>query len=123
MEDEPGSVPGSSFFRRMFAMPLTPEHAAILLKSELRALETEHDVTRRVIAAIPADKSDFRPDAVSKSAFDLAWHLVSSEHAFLEAAAAGRVETKGTPRPESVRTPADIVAWYDERFASDLDRL
>ena len=59
-------------------MPLTPELAAVILKSEIRRLVAEHPATVRVISAIPADKSGFRPDEIGKSAIDLAWHLVSA---------------------------------------------
>jgi uncharacterized damage-inducible protein DinB len=29
----------------------------------------------------------------------------------------------GAARPEAIRTPADIVAWYSERFAANIERL
>ncbi len=104
-------------------MPLTPEQAAVILKSELRTLTAEHPTTRRVIEAIPADHAGFRPDPIAKSAFDLAWHLVSAEHLFLNAAGSGSFDYATSQRPEEVRTPLDVVAWYSERFAVDMDRL
>jgi len=104
-------------------MPLTPDHASILLKAELRALRAESPVTRSVIAAIPPDKGDFKPEAVAKSAFELAWHLVSAEHNFMKAAAEGSFEPAGSQRPESIRTSADIVEWYVANFARDAERL
>jgi uncharacterized damage-inducible protein DinB len=104
-------------------MPLTAEQAALILKSELRTLIAEHPTTTRVIEAIPAERADFRPDGVAKSAFDLAWHLVSAEHLFLNAAGSGAFDYSSTQRPEGVRAPADIVAWYADRFAADVERL
>ena len=75
-----------------------------------------------MISAIPADKADYRPDAVAKSGFDLAWHIVAAEVMFLGGVAAGTFTFGGT-RPEAVRTPMDVVKWYSEQFAAAVERL
>lgn len=103
---------------------LTPDDAALILAAVgLPSLKAEHPVTRRVIAAIPAEKADYRPDDVGRSAVDLAWHIVASEARFLEAVASGAFDYTGPARPESIRTPSDVVDWYSERFAKDIERL
>ncbi len=103
---------------------LTPDQASLLLTgSALPSLNAEHPVTKRVIAAIPPEKADFRPDTIVRSALDLAWHIVASEARFLEAVASGAFDYTGPARPESIRTPADVVDWYSERFAKGIDRL
>jgi uncharacterized damage-inducible protein DinB len=103
---------------------LTPEQASLILAATaLPSLSAEHPVTKRVIAAIPADKADYRPDSIVKSAIDLAWHIVASETRFLEAVASGAFDFSGGTRPDSIRTPADVVDWYSERFAADIERL
>src|SRR5262245_58791921 len=105
-------------------MSLTVEEAAtILTKSSLPALKGEHPVTKSVVAAIPSDKADYRPDGIVRSALDLAWHICASELRFLEAVAAGSFDFSGAARPESIRTPAQIVDWYAERFEKDYERL
>jgi uncharacterized damage-inducible protein DinB len=104
-------------------MALTPEQATFALRSlTLPVLLNEHPLTRSVIAAIPADKADYRPDPVTRSALDLAWHIASAEHRFLQAAAAGSFDYDST-RPDTVRTPADVVEWYAERFGRDIEAL
>jgi uncharacterized damage-inducible protein DinB len=103
---------------------LTPDQATLILHATgLPSLKAEHPVTKSVIAAIPADKADYRPDHIMRSAVDLAWHIAASELRFLEAVASGAFDYNGPARPESARTPADIVDWYSERFAKDIDRL
>jgi uncharacterized damage-inducible protein DinB len=103
---------------------LTPEQATFILNATaLPSLQAEHPVTKRVIAAIPADKVDFRPDHVVRSAIDLAWHIAASETRFLDAVASGAFDYSGGTRPESIRTPSDVVDWYSERFAKAVDRL
>ena len=69
---------------------MTPDQATTILQSVgLPSLNAEHPVTRRVIAAIPDDKVDYRPDEIVKSAIDLAWHIVTAEVRFMNAVSAG----------------------------------
>jgi uncharacterized damage-inducible protein DinB len=70
----------------------------------LPALKNEHRVTRKIIEAVPADQGDYRPDAVSKSALELAWHIASAENFFLDGVAAGEFNYRGGSRPDSIRT-------------------
>ena len=88
--------------RRIVAMPqtLTPEQASFICNVVgVTALVAEHPVTKSVIAAIPADKADYRPNAVAKSAIDLAWHLAAAEIRFLDGVASGAFDfpTRGDP--------------------------
>ena len=103
---------------------LSPEQALFLLNAAaLPSLKSEHPVTRNVIGAIPAERSDFRPDGISRSALDLAWHIAASEIRFLDAVVSGVFNFGGAQRPEAIRAPADIVAWYAEEFSKQVDRL
>src|SRR6266850_505603 len=103
---------------------LTPDQARLILTATaLPSLNAEHPVTKRVIAAIPAEKADYRADNIVRSAIDLAWHIVASESRFLEAVASGAFDFSGGPRPESISTPAAVIEWYSERFATDIDVL
>ena len=69
----------------------------------LPSLKNEHRTTTKIIEAIPLNKGDYRPDAVSKSALDLAWHIASVEKRFLDAVAAGEFDLSPAPRPESIQ--------------------
>jgi uncharacterized damage-inducible protein DinB len=104
--------------------PIQADQAHFLLHNLfLPGLKNESRITRSVIEAIPADNGDYRPDAVSKSAMDLAWHIVVTEMRFMEAVASGAFDLSPRPRPDSVRTPAELLAWYDENFAPHFDTL
>jgi uncharacterized damage-inducible protein DinB len=103
---------------------MTPDQALLILNSTgLPSLLAEHSTTKRVIAAIPADKADYRPDSIARSAIDLAWHIVTAEHRFLEAVAAGTFDLTPRPRPDTVLSPAAVNTWYEERFATSIARL
>jgi uncharacterized damage-inducible protein DinB len=103
---------------------MTPDHATAILNSVgLPSLRAEYPVTRNVIAAIPRDKVDYRPDSIARSAVDLAWHIVAAEDRFLNAVLSGAFDLTPRPRPDAVRSPADINTWYEERFAGNVERL
>jgi uncharacterized damage-inducible protein DinB len=102
---------------------MTPDQALFLLHGGIASLRTEHPVTRRVIEAIPLDKSDYRPDNIAKSALDLAWHIVATERRFLSAVAAGGFDFSPAPKPESIRNSADLGTWYGDMFAEKIAPL
>lgn len=99
------------------------ENASFLLSVFLQQLRNEHRVTRAVIEAIPLDKSDYRPDPVSKSAIDLAWHIAVTEMRFMEAVPAGQFDLSPRPRPESIQNSAELSAWYTENFKPRFEAL
>jgi uncharacterized damage-inducible protein DinB len=101
---------------------IQPSQADFLRHFFATSLTSEHAVTRRVIDAVPPDKADYRPQEVVKSAFELAWHIVSAEHRFLAAVADGAFDYTST-RPETVRTIADVSSWYADAFARDIGRV
>lgn len=89
----------------------------------LPALKNEHRITKKVIEAIPSDRGDFRPDPVSKSVLELAWHIAAAENRFLEAVIDGEFHFGGAERPESIKNSADIARWYAETFDRNFNRL
>jgi len=103
---------------------MTPDQATTILQSVgLPSLNAEHPVTRRVIAAIPDDQVNYRPDEIVKSAIDLAWHIVTAEVRFMNAVSAGTFDLAPYPRPDTVRTADDVNRWYEEQFGKAFDRL
>jgi len=103
---------------------MQPDQAIFLLNSlYLPGLKNESRITTSVIQAIPADKGDYRPDTVTKSAIELAWHIVATEMRFMEAVAAGDFDFSPRPRPDSVQTGADLAAWYTENLTPRFEQL
>jgi uncharacterized damage-inducible protein DinB len=103
---------------------LTSDQARFILDAvALPALRAEHPTTAAVIGAIPSDRGDYRPHRDSRTAFELAWHIVAAEIKYIEATAAGVFPHDMAPVPAAVRTPADIVTWYQDRFRSGMERL
>jgi uncharacterized damage-inducible protein DinB len=103
-------------------MDLTPDQASFLLSTMLPQIKTEQRTTARVIAAIPSDKGDYRPDERSMTAMDLAYHLASSEMFFMNGVIEGQFQ-KPEPRPEAISTPADVASWYSAEFPAMFEKL
>lgn len=102
---------------------MTPDQAKFLFALALPNLKTEHATTKRVIEAVPLDKGDYRPDAVSKTALELAWHIAAAEKRFFGGICAGGFDFTPINRPDSVRNSADIAAWFDQTFAANLEQM
>lgn len=102
---------------------ITPEQASFLLQYTLPTLKNEHRTTRSVIEAIPQGNADYRPDPSSKTAMELAWHIVAAEHRFLSGIAAGTFDFTPNHRPENVKTPAQIGQWYADSFARNVEQV
>ena len=102
---------------------MQPEQALFLRDWMLGALRLEYPITRSVIEAVPLDKADHRPDAVGKSAVDLAWHIVGAEHRFMESVANGAFDFSNSGRPPALQTSADVARWYVDTFPRDAARV
>src|SRR5215469_3759214 len=102
---------------------LTPDQAKFIRDRALPTLQTEHQTTKRVIEAIPLDRGDYRPDAISRTALELAWHNVAAEKRFLGGMSAGAFDFTPIHRPDSIKNSAGIAEWFGESFAANLHRL
>jgi uncharacterized damage-inducible protein DinB len=98
-------------------MSLQPEQALLLLNVSLPAIEREQQTTMRIVEAVPADKSDYRPDPNSMSAFDLCWHMAAAENAFMGGVAEGAFNFAPV---EKAKTMADLITFYNESFEKNL---
>ena len=98
-------------------IPISQEHAIFLLNYALPTVKNEHRATRGVIEAIPNVNRDYRPDAHSKTALELAWHIVAAEHRFYSGIVAGAFDFSPIHRPEDVQTGPQIAQWFGESFA------
>jgi uncharacterized damage-inducible protein DinB len=102
---------------------MTNDQAEFLLHQVyLPQIKHEQKTTSRVLAAVPSDKGDFKPHADSMGALQLAWHIASADCFFLNGVAAGKFESGG-PMPESIKTPQDVVRWFDENFPKAVAAL
>jgi uncharacterized damage-inducible protein DinB len=101
---------------------LSPEFAVGMREAILQGLSQELETTKKVLAAVPEDKRDYRPDPKSRTAWELAWHLASSDVQMTDEIA----DQKFTMEPhfkEEPKTVAELVNWYDSNFKRAIDRV
>jgi len=96
---------------------MQPNEANIVAQFLLPTVKREHEITRKVIAAVPAPKCTYTPDERSMTAIDLAWHLASSEWMFSRLVVDGAMPGGEGKRPEGMQTPEDVLKFYDETVA------
>jgi len=102
---------------------LTPEFAYGFCQVMLDGVTRELETTKKVLAAIPDDKSGYRPDPDARSAWELGWHLANTDVQFLDGIADLKFNM-GTPEAEDKpKTVAELVRWYDENFKRAADRV
>lgn len=90
----------------------------------LAELDGEIALTTGVFAAVPADRLDYRPDPISKTALGLLRHLPLEDEWMLKAVADGAF----SPVPDDsdacgIMTPADAIACYKERVPPIAERI
>lgn len=102
---------------------MQPSEATTIRNFLLGTIRNEHETTLRVLAAVPAERSAYTPDAKSMTALDLAWHIASSEIYFMEGSAAGAFPAGEPGRPESMGTPTQIIDWYREQHKAALAKV
>ena len=81
--------------------------------------EKEAPATRQVIARIP-EGSEYRPDAKSRVAREIAWVVVHEEIALVDGLEKGAIEWDEIPTPATMK---EILAAYDELHAGSGARL
>ena len=103
---------------------MTGEQAVFLLQSVyLGPLKNESRTTKKVLEAVPADKVSYRPEPAARSANELVRHIAAADNRFLEAVINGVFDTNPNMIPENAKTPQEIAAWYEQRFAKNFDAL
>lgn len=100
---------------------LTPEFVLGYRAMMLDGIQREAECTKRVIAAVPDAKSDYRPDPNARTAKELAWHLANSDIQFLD----GIADLKFSMESPELKptTTAEVVAWYDENMKRGCERV
>jgi uncharacterized damage-inducible protein DinB len=87
----------------------------------LDGIAREAEITKKVIAAIPDAKSEYRHDPNGRTAKELAWHLANTDVQFLDGIADVKFNMES---PEhKPQTSAEVVAWYDENMKRGVARV
>ena len=102
---------------------MTPEFALGLRAMALAGLAMEVETTKRVLAAVPDDKRDYRPDPNARSAWELAWHIANTDVQFLDGIAGLNFKMESPAEADKPKTSAELVAWYDRNIKRGIARV
>ena len=91
--------------------PMTAEQATSFLGIYAGTLRHESQTTRSVLEAVPADRSDYRPDPFAKTAMELVRHIAIADNRFVETVTTGRVrhEPRDSRQREDARRDRRMV--------------
>lgn len=90
----------------------------------LKNVEHEFSTNIKVLNAVPDDKKNYKPDPASKTAFELAWHIASSDLWFLQSTINGKFASGegGAKPPAEISSMSTLVGWYQREFSSALEK-
>jgi uncharacterized damage-inducible protein DinB len=104
-----------------------PDQARFLFNFLFPQLKTERATTRKILSAVPADRSDYAPHPASMTALKLCGHIAGTEIWFLDAILTHSFDDDddddNAAPPPKWNTPADVLRWYDDAFFDRLPRL
>lgn len=105
---------------------MTPELAQFLAQQFTQLMQGEFPATCKVLASVKDDTRDYKPDAKSRSAWEVATHLATADIWFLDSIRTGQFawdEAKVKQAESQFSTVADIVAFYEKTFPEKLKAI
>ena len=89
----------------------------------LGTLKNESRTTQSVIAAVPKDHLDYRPDPSTRTANDLLRHIASADNFFLKSVADGAFVPGSVKIPEDIKMPEEVAEWYGQEYTKNFDAV
>lgn len=102
---------------------MTAEQALAALNLTLPAMVEESKTTRRVLAAVPDDKGDYKPHEKNMSALELVQHITFSDIWFLSSIVQGEFSQPDDSGLAALNTPGKVLAVYDEKIPALLETV
>lgn len=101
---------------------MTPQQATDFLEYQHAQLVSETQITRRILAAVPDEQSEYRPHATCMSAADLVRHIAFVEIWFLESIQRGEFAAPDDSAMKSLK-PSEVTEVYNSRIPDLISRL
>ena len=101
----------------------TPDFVLGYRAMMLDGLAREVATTKRVLAAVPDGKRDYRPDPNARTAWELAWHLANTDVQFMDGIADLKFTMAARAEAEKPRTVGELVDWYDRNMKRSAARV
>lgn len=91
---------------------MTEANAKVIAEYLLGQIEYETAATRRVLSSVPSDTANYKPSEKCMSGLELAGHIAAAEVFFLSGIVNGKFEWA----PPEFKTPAEAVAYYEQKM-------
>ena len=101
----------------------TPEFAVAYRDTMLDGFNNEVETTKKILACIPDNKRDYRPDPNARTAWELAWHLANTDIQFLDGIADLEFKMETPAEADKPKTSAELVDWYDRNYKRAAERV
>jgi len=101
----------------------TPDFVLGYRAMMLDGLAREVETTKKVLAAVPDGKKDYRPDPCARTAWELAWHLANTDAQFLDGIADLKFNMANPAAEDKPKTIEELVVWYDGKMKRGADRV
>jgi uncharacterized damage-inducible protein DinB len=105
---------------------MNAEQAKFLADYFANILESESKTTAKVIAAVPDNKRDYKPDEKSRSAWELATHLATGDVWFIDSIINGAYNFDPAAEQKlvsSFTSVSEVVDFYNREFPLKLKAL
>ena len=105
---------------------MTDEQAVFLAEQLVNLMQGEFPATKKVLAAVKDETRDYRPDAKSRTAWELVTHMATADVWFLDSVLAGEFKwnPEGAKAAEAqFKTVADVVAFYKDIMPTKFQKL
>jgi uncharacterized damage-inducible protein DinB len=105
---------------------MTADHAKAIADYFASMFDREFGHTVKVLRAVPDNRRDYKPDEKSRTAWELATHLVGSDLWFLDSVCDAvfvydpEVENK---RTAGLNTIDDVIEFYNREYPKRIQRL
>ena len=105
---------------------MNAEVAKAIVEFYTSSMENEAKTTAAVLAAVPDSGHGYKPDPKSRTAWELATHIASSDVWFLDSILAGNFGFDPAAENRVVsqfKNTADVVAYYNREYPARLAKL
>jgi len=101
----------------------TPEFALGYRAMMLDGVAREVEITKKVLAAVPDARKDYRPDPCARTAWELAWHLANTDVQFMDGIGELKFNMAARAEMEKPKSVAELVDWYDKNMKRSAERV
>ena len=105
---------------------MNADQAKFLVEHYVRLMEGELPATLKVLAAVKDNARDYRPDDKSRTAWELATHIATSDVWFLDSIIKGAFawdEEAAKKAEGQFKSVNDVVEFYKKAFPAKLQEL